>query len=145
MASDFAKMKREDRCKGAGGLVASHNTPHTTDAPEPKNEMPLLGPIDCTCGGKRFNPIHEGDICRGGQILMAFDHFCLDSNGMVVSGRDSTKEGVADADVKSKRKVWPQFRKCMCGQDEFTPTNKTKCVDSKVTTVQDNTPYSDKK
>lgn len=111
--SDFTKMSREERCRQAQGQVAGHNVAQSLE--DSHGKKLLLAPIDCTCGGKRFNPLQEGDICRNAKILQAFDRYCEDSQGNVVAGS-----------------TLPRARKCMCGNTEFKPTAKTKCAGGKV-------------
>jgi hypothetical protein len=123
-ADDFAKKPREVRCKDAGGEVAGHGVPKSDGSK--KGESYPLGPIDCTCGGKRFNPLQEGDICKGGKILTALEHYCADSNGTFTEEKGNN----TPANAKGK---WPNLkRKCLCGSDAFMPTKTSVCTDGKV-------------
>jgi hypothetical protein len=124
---DFDKLSREDRCQKAGGLVTGHLTKGNAKSENSKkSELSPLGPIDCTCGGKRFNPVHEGDICRDGKIMVAMERYCEDSHGTYKTAADKV-----EADVKIKALKGLE-KKCFCGSKDFTPTAKTDCVNGEL-------------
>jgi hypothetical protein len=109
---DFLKTPRDQRCKNAGGLVAGHGAP-TINA---ETKGSIAGPIDCTCGGKRFNPLREGDACRNGVILPAMERYCQDSKGTL-------------SITKTPGKPWPvETKKCLCGDKDFAPSKTTLCA-----------------
>ena len=115
---DFLKLPRDQRCQNAGGLVAGHGAP-VVDLHSKSESFPA-GPIDCTCGGKRFNPLKEGDTCRDGKILTAMERYCQDSKGILTIS-------------KTNAKPWPvETKKCLCGEKEFTPTKLTACAAGQV-------------
>lgn len=120
-ADDFAKMSRADRCKSSGGEVSSKNLPAADGKVKKSEAFSFGGPIDCTCGGKRFNPLREGDVCKDGKILTSLENYCANSKGSITEKA---------ADSKSK---WPILRKCTCGDEVFNPTKTSMCTAGKLT------------
>jgi hypothetical protein len=129
-ATDFAKMSREERCRTSGGEVASPGAPQQNTK---SAEAFPFGPIDCTCGGKRFNPLHEGDRCQNGKIQTALEHLCQNSHGMLVSVPFQ-----GDSKIKQTKKFKPMVQKCRCGSTDFEPTKTTMCENDKLNRVKDN-------
>src|SRR5258708_5762773 len=113
-ANEFVKMSRPERCKAAGGEVSSNAVPQ--DNKTKKTESFSFGPIDCTCGGKRFNPLREGDVCKNGKILTSLENYCEGSKG------DLTMKAA------SSKTKWPAIRMCTCGGEEFNPTKTSTCT-----------------
>jgi hypothetical protein len=117
---DFSKMSRADRCKNAGGEVSSKGTPKDTSTVSKGESFPF-GPIDCTCGGKRFNPLREGDACKNGKIVTSLENYC-----------DSSK-GTMTAKATDSKFVLGPLKRCTCGSEEFNPTKTTMCTAGKLT------------
>jgi len=111
---DYSKLSREERCKIANGEVSSHGTPKTAQGSP-------FGPIDCTCGGKRFNPLREGDTCKDGKIISALENYC-----------ETSKGDLRPMASKPKFALVP-LKKCTCGEEEFNPTKTSLCTAGKLT------------
>ncbi len=123
-SDDFSKLPRAERCKNAGGEVSSKALKADgakTDVPPKKGESFPFGPIDCTCGGKRFNPLREGDACKNGKIVTSLENYCDSSKGTMTAKATDSKFALG------------LLRKCTCGDEEFNPTKTSMCAAGKLT------------
>jgi hypothetical protein len=122
-ADDFSKLSRADRCKNAGGEVSSKavKAEATKTDVAAKGEHFPFGPIDCTCGGKRFNPLREGDVCKDGKIVTSLENYCNTSKGTMTQKTTDSKFALGP------------LKKCTCGDEEFNPTKTSMCTAGKIT------------